>query len=82
MKKKRLNVTILKKSDRKMINFDNAIKGNVKEHNPPNSPQISDYPYRILLIGGSVSGKANSLFNLINHQTDFDKIPLKQNIIF
>ena len=34
-------------------------------------PQISDHPYRILIIGGSGSGKThylkNSFFNLINH---------------
>ena len=49
----------------KMINFDDVIKEETKEHNP-NWPQISDHPYRILIIGGSGSGKTNSLFNLIN----------------
>ena len=48
-----------------MINFDDATKENIKEHNP-NSPQISDHPYRILTIGCSGSGKTNSLFSLIN----------------
>ena len=56
-----------------MINFDDVIKENIKEHNP-NWSQILDHPYRILIIGGSGSGKANSLFNLINQQTDIDKI--------
>ena len=37
-----------------MINFDNIIKHN------PNWPQIPDHPYRILIIGGSGSGKTNS----------------------
>ena len=46
-----------------MINFDDATKENIKEHNP-NWPQIPDHPHRILIIGGSVSGKTNSLFNL------------------
>ena len=46
--------------------FD-VIKENVKEHNP-NWPQILDHP--------SGSGKANSLFNLINHQPDIAKIYL------
>ena len=38
-----------------MISFD-VIKGNIKEHNP-NWPKIPDHPYRILIIGGSGSGK-------------------------
>ena len=41
-----------------------------------NWPQNPDHPYRILIIGGSGSGKANSLFNLINQQPDIDKIYL------
>ena len=48
-----------------MINLDNAVKRNIKEHNP-NCPQIPDHPYRILIIGGSGLGKTNSLFNLIS----------------
>ena len=58
-----------------MINFDGVIKENTKEHNP-NWPQILDYPYRILIIGGSGSGKTNSLFNLINKEPDINKIYL------
>ena len=46
-----------------MINFDDVIKENIKEHDP-NWPEIPDYPYRILVVGGSVPGKTNSLFNL------------------
>ena len=34
------------------------------------------YPYRILIIGGSGSGKANLLLNLIKNQPDIDKIYL------
>ena len=70
-----------------MIYFDDVIKENIKEHNP-NWQQIPDHPYRILIIGGSGSGKTNSLFNLINQQPDNDKIYLyakihmKQNINF
>ena len=30
----------------------------------------------MLIIGGSRSGKTNSLFNLINHQPDIDKMYL------
>ena len=55
-----------------MINFDAFTKENIKERNP-NWPQIPDLPYRILIIGGSGSGKTNSLFNLINQQPDTDK---------
>ena len=59
----------------KMINFDDVIKEEAKEHNPK-WPEIPDHPYRILIIGGSGSGKTNSLFNLINQQPDIDKIYL------
>ena len=38
--------------------------------------QIPDQPYRILIIGDSGSGKTNLFFNLINHQSDIDKIYL------
>ena len=58
-----------------MINFDDVVKENIKEHNP-NWPKIPDHPYRILIIGGSGPGKTNSLFNLINQQLDIDKIYL------
>ena len=37
-------------------------------------PYISDHPYRILMIGGTESGKTNTLLNLINNQPDIDKI--------
>ena len=42
-----------------MINFDDVIKENIKEHNS-NWPQIPDHIYRMLRIGGSGSGKKNS----------------------
>ena len=58
-----------------MINFNDVTKENMKEHNP-NSPQNPDHPYRILTIRGSVSGKTNSLCNLINEEQDIDKIYL------
>ena len=55
-----------------MINFDDVTKENIKEHNP-NWSQIPDHPYRILICGGSGSGKTNSLINLINHQPNINK---------
>ena len=58
-----------------MMNFDDVIKENIKELNP-NWSQIPDHPYRILIIGGSQSGKTNSLFNLISQQPDIDKMYL------
>ena len=56
-----------------MINFDDVIKENMKEHNA-NWPKIPDHPYRILIVRGSGSGKTNTLLNLLNHEPDIDKI--------
>ena len=60
----------------------------IKKHNEK-WPYIPDHPYRILIIGGSGSGKTNILLNLINEQNenDIDKIylyakDLNQNIKF
>ena len=39
-------------------------------------PYIPDDSYRILIVGGSGSGKTNSLVNLINNQPDIGKIYL------
>ena len=39
-------------------------------------PYIPDHQYRILIIGGSGSRKANTLLNLIKEQEDIDKIYL------
>ena len=58
-----------------MINFDKYTNENKKEHNL-NWPYIPDHPYRILIIGGSGTGKTNALLNLINNQQDIDKIYL------
>ena len=58
-----------------MINFDGVIKEDTKEHNP-NWPEIPDHLYRIMIAGGSGSGKINSLFNLISQPADIDKIYL------
>ena len=58
-----------------MKNFDEYTNENNKEHNP-NWPYIPDHPYRILIIGGSGSGKTNTLLNLIENHPDIDKIYL------
>ena len=59
----------------KMINLDSFTNENNKKHNEK-WPYISDHPSRILIIGGSGSGKTNILLNLINEQHDIDKIYL------
>ena len=58
-----------------MINFDDYVNENKTEHNK-NWPYTPDHPYRILIIGGSGSGKTNALLNLIENQLDIDKIYL------
>ena len=55
-----------------MINFDDYTNENIIEHNSK-WPYIPDHPYRILITGGSGSGKTNALLNLMNHQLDIDK---------
>ena len=52
-----------------MINFDDVTKENIKKPNL-NWPQIHSHLYRVLIIGGSGSGKTNSLFNLISRESD------------
>ena len=58
-----------------MINLDNITNDNNNNHNEK-WPYIPDHPYIILIIGGSGSGKTNTLLNLINEQKDIDKIYL------
>ena len=58
-----------------MINLDKIINDKNNNHNEK-WPYIPDHPYRILIIGGSGSGKTNTLLNLINEQRDIDKIYL------
>ena len=58
-----------------MLNLDDTTNENNKKHNK-NWPFIPDHPYRILIIGGSGSGKTNALLNLINEQVDIDKMYL------
>ena len=56
-----------------MINLDNIVNNNNEKHNEK-WPYIPDHPYRILIIGGSGSGKTNTLLHLTNEQKDIDKI--------
>ena len=58
-----------------MISFDNYTSENKTIHNK-NWPYIPNHPYRILIIGGSGSGKTNFLLNLMENQPDIDKIYL------
>ena len=59
-----------------MIKFDDYVHENKTEHKE-NWPYIPDHPYRILIIGGSGSGKANVLLNLIENQPDIVKYVCK-----
>ena len=52
---------------------DSYVSENKIEHNK-NWPYIPGHPYRILIIGGSGSGKTNVLLNLIENQPDINKI--------
>ena len=58
-----------------MINFDDYANENKTKHNL-RWPYMPHHPYRILIIGGSGSGKTNALLNLIENQPDIDKIYL------
>ena len=58
-----------------MINFDDYVNENEIKDNE-NWPYIPDHPYRILIIGGSGSGKTNLLLNLTEKGSDIDKIYL------
>ena len=46
----------------KMVIFDDVSKENIREHNL-NLTQISEHSCRISIIGGSGSGKTNSLLS-------------------
>ena len=58
-----------------MINFDDYTNENKIERSLK-WPYIPDHPYRILIVGGSGSGKTNALLNLINSQPDIHKVYL------
>ena len=58
-----------------MINFD-EITGTQNQNHNPEWPYIPDHPHRVLIVGGSGSGKTNALLNMLSHQNDIDKIYL------
>ena len=62
-----------------MINLDSITNDNDKKHNEK-WPFIPYHPYRIIIIGGSGSGKPNALINLINEQNDIGKFICMQEI--
>ena len=56
-----------------MFNLDSITNENTKEYNKK-WPSIPDHLYRILIFGGSGSGKTNTLLNLISQKSDIDKV--------
>ena len=61
-----------------MFNLDDITNENNRKHNKK-WPYIPDHSYRMLIIGGSGSGKTNALLNLIKEQGNdnlIDKIYL------
>ena len=58
-----------------MINLASIANENNKKHNEK-WPFIPDHPHRILITGGSGSGKTDTLLNLIREQDDINKIYL------
>ena len=63
----------------KMISLDSITNENNIEHNKK-WPYIPDHSPRILIIGGSGSGKTNALLHLIKEQDDINKIICMQEI--
>ena len=64
-----------------MINFDDVIKENIKEHNP-NWPESTDHSCKIVIIGGSRSGKTIpciSVNQYLRHDLGYKKIQVIQS---
>ena len=64
----------------KMFNLDGVKNEHNEEHNLK-QPYISDHSYRMLIIGGSGSGKTNELLNLIKEQ-DFIFIKFTNTTVY
>ena len=52
-----------------MLNLDNIVSNKKKS-----SSENDDWPFRMLIIGSSSSGKTNTLLHLINNLHPTDKI--------
>ena len=70
--KKKILIKQYNETLQNLINFDDATKEDIKEPNP-NWLEIPDYPCRIVIVGGSGSGRTNVLLNLLNYKPDIDK---------
>ena len=59
-----------------MVNFNDVTKEKIVQisSNSSNWLQIPNHSQRIIIIGGSGSGKTSSVFSLINQQRDIDTI--------
>ena len=60
-----------------MINLDSIVNDKNEKHNEK-WPHLPDHPYRILIIGGSPSGKTNTLLNLKNEQRDRQNLLIRK----
>ena len=62
----KVKLSKVKYSKYKMINFDNYTDENKTEHNL-DWPYMPDHPYRILIVGGSVSAKKKCKLEFNKH---------------
>ena len=56
-----------------MLNFDYIRKENIKEQNA-NFPDISENPYKILIVAIFGSWRLNTLLNVVSNKPDIDTI--------